>query len=246
MSVRSSFVPPKLAHRVLLPAGCAAHDRPQPLRRARHGSRPTPGTRRSWTKLRGAPASPGGSVCIGTRLWSTAEPGLRYARFGTARRVLALASSAAPWRQRERRSRGCEVSPFDERATFGRMSSRARSPLPSRDCESGGRERERGSAGQSAHAVPMQDAGRGGRVEHRGAGADTGARSATAAHASLTWAASAGPVPRARRPRAGDRPPRRACRAARRRSRACARRARARGRRRGPESVGRETARSRS
>lgn len=33
-----------------------------------------------------------------------------------------------------------------------------RSPVPG-DCESGGRERERGAAGQSAHAVPMQNAG---------------------------------------------------------------------------------------
>jgi hypothetical protein len=47
------------------------------------------------------------------------------------------------------------------RAAAWRHTRQAAPPLTG-DCESGGRDGERGAAGQSAHAVPMQGAGRGG------------------------------------------------------------------------------------
>jgi hypothetical protein len=111
-----------------------------------------------------------------------------------------------------RRLRGWPHSPAEASASRSPVDALGRRPqrssrasawrrLDPGDCRSGGRDGERGAAGQSAHAVPMQGAGRGGawrrcyeRPQHRGGNGRiwvTGAAGGAAAECD-SWRLAAG------------------------------------------------------
>jgi hypothetical protein len=72
---------------------------------------------------------------------------------------------------------GQRADELGHRSPRCRLEARAAAPVPG-DCESGGRDGERGAAGQSAHAVPMQGAGRGGTWRRRCSSSQAAVRSA--------------------------------------------------------------------